>query len=232
MNITLLKYWLSDIWFRRALVILGILGLIMFLLSPMMLDAYAGLGGYISEKSLGSGTSASFQLGATGESETVLGTIPIASTGGVTDTSFPADGVTTATLHGTISDLNGMPSATYYFKWGYQADNLFATTPTSTTTTTGDKTITITDFSPAQTVYYQFYAGTDGTTFGTIGHFIIHDGRAPALFLLWNLLTLAIAVIIFIVVLKMSNNPIAALIGAIIGIIAIVIVHGVLESMF
>ena len=58
----------------------------------------------------------------------------------------------------------------------------------------------------------------------------VQPGRSAAFGLLSNILTLIIALGLFILVLRLSGNPLAALIGAIIAIIAIAIVLGTLEA--
>ncbi len=215
---------------KKIASILVVVAVFLLLTSPIVVDAFAGLGGYISEKMLGDGTNETFYLGRTGNSLPVLGSIPIISTGAVTNTDFPASGIATATLHGNLTNLNGLPQAEIWFSWGYNAGVMPFTTPVVTTAVLGDKTATITGFNAAQRVYYRFYGSTDGTTYGTIESFVVSGGRAAGFYLMWNIVTAVIAAAIFVIVLKMSTNPLVALIGTIIGIIAITLIRGALIS--
>ena len=226
----MIKTWVNIIPTKKLIYALIVSMLVLLMTSPLSIDAFAGLGGYISEKMLGDGTNEALYLGTTGGSLPVLGSCPLISTGTVNNMGFPASGAT-ADLHGTITSLNGMPNADYWFMWGYTSGAIVNSTAKVNTAVAGDKSTTLTGFIPAQRIYYRFYASTDAETYGAVKSFILRDGRSSAMYLLWNILTAIIAGFMFILILKMSGNPIAALIGTIIGVIAIALIRGALESM-
>ena len=217
-------------WLKKTLYLIVACLIVVFITSPLSLEAFAGMGGYISEKLLGNGIGEDLYLGNGISEHLILGSVPVISTGGVDNTAFPKTGAT-ADLHGTITSLNSMPSADIWFTWGYTATTLNHTTAVTTGAGVGDNSITITGFNPAQRIWYKFYASTDGITSGETMSFVMGDGRSAAMYLVWNILTLIVAIIIFIVVFKMSTNPVLALIGTIIGIVAIVIIRAVIGSM-
>lgn len=200
------------------------------LLSPVLVSAYAGLGGYISEKMLGGATIDSLYLGNTAAGPTVVASGPDISTTPATAVAWPDGGVTTATLHGTISSLNGLPQTTYYFQWGYDPGALVNTTASVTTAVLGGVTATITGYDPGSIVYYRFVAGTDGTSYGTVISFSVAatGGHATGYFLLWNILTLIVVAGMIISTLMLVHNPIASLVLIIMGMITIVIIRLIL----
>jgi hypothetical protein len=198
-----------------------------------MVGAYAGLGGYISEKMLGNGTSSSLYLGNSANGPIVLGTGPTISTQGVTNSVYTSGG-STATLHGNLASLNGMPLANVWFRWGYTPATLTQTSTVSVVTTTGDKAITITGYDAGLTVYYQFRATTDSATptIGATRSFVIDGGWGLSYWLLRNILSLVIAAGILILVLRVGStgNWVAALTLTIIGLIAIVMVQNMIHG--
>jgi len=216
---------------RRLLMIMVILLVALVALSPNIMSAYAGLGDYISEKLLGGtgATSASLYLGDSAGGPVVLGSGPLITTLAVTDATLPATG-TTATLRGNLASLNGLPLANVWFVWGYTPATMTNITPVVVVLAVGDQTSVITGYDP-QEVFYQFQASTDGTSLGSVRSFAVSGGRGTAFWLMWNILTLVIAMGLFILVLKLTRNPIAALVGTIIAIIGITIVRGMIQSM-
>jgi hypothetical protein len=210
----------------KLLTALSLILLMFIVFNPVIVRAFAGFGDYMSELALGNGTNGDLYLGDGTNELTVLGTIPVISTLAATDVK--EDGGGTATLRGTLTSLNGMPRADYYFRWGYSSGSLTNTTASVSTAVTGTFTTVITGFDIQKEVFYQFYSGTDGTALGGVLSFPPVDAG----FNLLNTALLAlIALIIIIVVFKFSGNPITALVLAIIGIVAFVIAQSVLLSM-
>ncbi len=221
---------LSDRLVRRLALAAVILFLVLLLISPTFVSAYAGLGAYISEKTLGrSDVSSSLYLGSGTSGPIVLGSGPAISTGTVTNNIIGAGGAV-ATLHGTLSSLNGFPRADIWFVWGDSPVNLNHTSSVVTVTTIGEKTIDISGYDPAGRVYYQFRSSTDGTSIGSVASFIVTGGRGIAYWLIINILTLLIAASTLLMALRFAHNYVAMLIVVIIGIMAIFIVRAFVNS--
>jgi len=185
----------------------------------------SGLGGHVSEQSLGDGTDATPFLGDSADGPILLGTVPFISTLSVTNATIA--GVATATLRGTIGNLNGMPRGSYWFTWGYSSGSLTNTTVETVITTTGTKTTGISGFDTKKEVFYQFWASTDGTTSGSILSF---DPVDTGFNLLSLLLPILIAVTIFVFVLGATGQPIAALVGSIIGLLCFAVVKAIFDA--
>jgi hypothetical protein len=223
-------------WIPRSISLILLAVIAYMTLAPSSVFGYAGLGGYLSEKLLGAaGNASSLYLGSGAAGPTILGSGPLISTSPVTDATLPEHGAATATLRGNLANLNSMPSADVWFVWGYSAATMSNTTPIVTVTTTGEKTAAITGYDPGLTVYYSFRGYSEGLTTLTGGtlSFIAGGGRGVSFWLLSNILTLVIAAIILIVAFRVgiSGNWTAALILVIIGILAIALVRGLLESL-
>ena len=213
---------------NKALTLVLLVMLIIYsLVSPVMISAYAGLGGYVSEQLLGTGVSSSLYLGGTADGPVVLGTASSVVTGNVTKIAYSGAG-TTATLHGNLTSFNGMDKAEVWFIWGYSPATLVNTTTAVEVTTTGEKTVVITGYSNVSRVYYQFVAVTDAQATGATQSFTIGEGGTGG-WLLDNILTLIIAAGLFIALLAFSKNPIVALILTVIALLAIAIVKATLD---
>lgn len=224
---------LTDKLTRRMLYVLAITGLIFLMLSPVAVSAFAGLGGYVSEKLLGNAitTDSVKSLGDSLTGETVLGAAPVITTQPATNAQL-IGGVSSATLNGNLSSLNGFPSAQVWFAWGYTAGTMSNTTVATTVLAIGDVAHDITGYDPGARVYFQMLSGTDGTAVGAVRSFVV-GASGIGYYLLWNLLTVIIALGMFIIVLKASDgNWVAALISVIIGIIAIYFIRTALTSLW
>ncbi len=203
-------------------------------IAPVVVSAYAGLGGYISEKMLSGAAIDSLYLNRTTAGPLVIASGPAISTGAATAIAWPATG-TTATLHGTISSLNGMPTASYYFQWGYAPGALTNTTPT-TVGAVGDNTATILHFDPgAVNVYYRFVALTDSTSYGAVASFSggatkgePGGGPGAGYFLLWNIFTLCIALGMIASIFLLVRDPVAMVVLSILGMVAVMFARAVL----
>lgn len=221
--------WLR--WSRRIL--LGsLIAVSVILVSSILTVAEVGLGGLISEKMLGRAgvTNSSLILGRTGTNTelSIMGFAPVVSLS-VSDTNLAAGGVTTATLHANVTTMNGMPTATGYFQWGYSAGALTNTTPVVTITTTGDQSATITGFDGSEKIFYQFVTDADGRAYGAVATFIIPSGTGG--YLLKNLLRVVLAGVILIGVIKLGGgNFVKMLIVAVIGLLAFAIVDSIINT--
>lgn len=197
------------------------------ILNPSIVRAFAGLGGYVSELALGTGTSSDLMLGSGTGGPAVLGSAPSVTTLEATNITAEAGG--SALLRGNLTNLNGAPTADVWFAWGYSSTSLSNTTAPVAVTTTGEKTATLTGFNTEQTVYYQFRGGTDATGYGSTLSFRIGGGLGG--WLLNNLLTLVMACLVIIAVIRTwQTSPIAALILATLGIVGVAVVRSFLDS--
>jgi len=208
---------------RKRLIITASILVLLALLAPIITSAYAGLGGYISEKNLreAGGTLSSLFLNNVNDGPIVLATIPTITTVQVDDQSNQAGGAT-ATLTGNLADLNGMPLAECYFIWGYSAATMVNTTVTQTVVGTGNVTQVIVGWNPSNRIFYQFYGGTDAETSGAVMSFAIPDEGA---ILLRTILLVIIALVIVVNVLynAVKGRWVLVLMYSVIGIIGFVI---------
>ncbi len=148
------------------------IGLMAILLSQMSVQAFEGLGGYLSE----------FLIARSGVADSSLVIEPAEGSNGIIDigmgpvvVTLPASGVnmnggTTATLRGNLSSLNGFSNADIHFEWGYNT-SYGNTTTTQTLNAIGDFSSTIAGFSNTQAVYYRAVATADGTNYGASQQF-------------------------------------------------------------
>ena len=204
------------------------------LLSPAIADAYAGLGGYISEKMIAGAAIDSLYINRGTSGPLVVASAPRISTLPATAVSF-ATPPAVATLNGNIANLNGMPTASYFFQWGYSAASLSNSTPVANTVSTGNFSATITGFVP-QTIFYRFASGTDTYTYGAVSSFSItgsQAGKAAGLSLLWNvfLFIVAAGIVITTLALGIRYGAVWLIISSIIGIIGFAILYRVLVTM-
>lgn len=198
-----------------------------FFLSAIPVLSSISLGALISEKLLGrvGVVDSSLLIGRAGVSTelSVLGFAPVISSQPVGATVQQ-----TATLRGTVANMNGMPSAIGYFQWGYSASNLNHTTATFPITATGNYSSTITGFTQSEAIYYRFVTDADGTAYGNVVRFVASAGTGG--FILRTILRVLMALVICIGVMMWgSRGGIALLISAIIGLIAFVMVDAFLK---
>jgi len=222
-----------DKWSQYLFTVLLLLLILLVMLSPSVVAGYAGIGGFISEKLLsrtGTGDS-SLYLSRDGGGPIVLGVGPTISTGGTTSTEL-VGGTTTATLHGTVSSLNGFPRAEIWFMWGYGAGDMTNSSVVDTVTATGDYSITITGYDPGQDVSYEFRSATDGTAVGNTESFRIEGGQGASYWILWNLLPMVIAIGTFVVVIRLTGNFVAALIAVATALITIVLIRSIMPILW
>ena len=220
-------------WTKRVSIATGIAVVAVVLLTILSVSSEVGLGGMVSEKMLGRDgvTNSSLLLGRTGTNTelSVMGFAPIVST--QVQTALSSAGATTsATLQGRVTNMNGMPSATGYFLWGYSATLLPNTTSTVPVTGTGDYGVTITGFSPTNYVYYQFVTSADGTSYGAVSRFLIPSGTGG--YLLKNILRTILAAIILIGVVRFGKSPMTMLVLTAVGLIGFAIISAFIDTLF
>lgn len=207
-----------------ALLLLAIVWIVIY---PVYISAFAGFGGYISEKLLGNGTDESLYLGDGINDLTVLGTGPVISTLGATSSS--SGGVVSMVVKGNLQNLNGMPRADVWFVWGYSAATMNNTTAINTVTTTGVQTVTINP-NAGTTVYYQFRSSTDSTVVGAVRSLTaVGGGHGVSYWLLQTLLPIIVAAVILVGVLILTRNPLAAFGAGVIGLVGYYLVQAVVN---
>jgi hypothetical protein len=225
---SLVKQWARRIFISFALALVAVI-----LLTIISVSSEVGLGTMVSEKMLGRDgvTNSSLLLGRTGTNTelSVMGFAPVVST--QVQTALSSAGATTsATLQGRVTNMNGMPSATGYFLWGYSATLLPNTTSTVPVTGTGDYDVTITGFSPTNYVYYQFVTSADGTSYGAVSRFLIPSGTGG--YLLKNILRTILAAIILIGVIRFGKSPMTMLVLTAVGLVGFAILSAFIDTLF
>ncbi len=173
---------LSDKQRTKQLTIAILLVGIMIMVYSVFAVYASGLGGYISEKLISSsGTTNSAlvidRFGVSGSNlDVTMG--PIVTTLSATNIFIDGMGQSHATLRGTLTSLNGFPISNVWFEWGYSTAYGTATA-TQVANALGIYTATITNYDPAQTVYYRFVGQTDGTSYS--GATIIYPATTPGI---------------------------------------------------
>lgn len=212
----------------------ALLAVLVTVICSLTIISTVSLGGMVSEKMLGSNgvAGSSLLLGSAANATlSVLGFAPVVVTQTVTDTNM-SGGVTTATLHGTVTGMNGLPTATGYFQWGYAAGALTNTTSTFAVNAAGNYSLAITGFNANNKVYYRFVTDADGTAYGTVVGFVAAPGTGGFLIktLLRVLLALSICAGVFLAGMKGTGK--AFLIYALIGVIAFIVIDGMITALF
>lgn len=224
---TCVKVWVTDARLPRMVTVFLLLLLVGITMFPGVVAAFAGFGGYISEKTLGNGTDETLYLGDGTNELTVLGVGSIVSTVGAVSES--SGNIVNMTMTGNLQSLNGMPQADVYFIWGYSPGNLSHTSTVSTVTTTGEKTA-IVHPAAGSTVYYRFAASTDGTSYGAVRSLpVVGGGHGVSYWLLNTLLPIVVAAAILITVLLFTGNPLLAFIASVIGLMGFYIVLAIIS---
>ena len=191
--------------------------------SLIFVSSDVALGGLISEKLLGrSGTTNSSMLlgSATSATESVLGFAPVVSTSVVGATSAAG-----ATLRGHVTNMNGMPTATGYFQWGYAAGALTNTTTTFAVTGTGNYGLTITGFNANDEVFYRFVTDADGTAYGAVTSFVVASGVGGWMIKTLLRIILACVILIGVAIVGMRGGMTGLLMSGIIGLLAFIIIN-------
>jgi len=222
------REWLADGVTPRAVSLLLLCLTVLMFVLPSTVSAFAGFGGYISEKMLGDGTNEALYLGDGASELTVLGSAPVVSTGGATSSS--AGNVVTMTMTGNLQDLNGMPQADTWFRWGYAPDAMVNTTAVIVVSSAGEQTASINP-DAGEAVYYRFQASTDGLASGPVRYLpVVGGGHGVGYWVLNTLLPIVVAAIILVTALLLTGNPILALIASVVGLAGFYIVLALVGS--
>jgi hypothetical protein len=219
----------------RIIIIVLIIALA-FLCSQLSIRAIIGEGGQVSEKTLGMpGSTGLLTVGRAGQDSGIRGLAmgAIVSTNSATGVEW-ASGGTTATLRGTLSNLNGFSNAQVWFEWGY--DTSYGTsTAVQTAAVLGSYSATITGFDPFNTVYVRFVSSTDGIYYSSPVTFIIPSNYISNSYRMAMVLPIVWVCIIALAIfgLYSAGLPIilSVIFGAIISIIGTVGVQIVLSSL-
>jgi len=209
-------------WARRSTTATVIACAVVLLIGILSVQSSVGLGGLVSELTVGRAGVADSSLligNATSSELTVVGFAPA-----IVTLPAIAPGVETVTLRSRVTSMNGMPTTTGYFTWGYSASTLTNTTATFPITVAGDYGTTITGFVPNERIYYRFYTDADGTAIGDIVGFVPPSGAGG--FLLKTLLRIVIAaaIVVMVFIFGVRGGWLAMLVAAIIGIIGFTII--------
>jgi len=213
----------------RISVILFIALLFIVCATPTL--AYVGLGGFISEKlaNMQGIASSSLVVSRTGNGLTVTGLAPVITTGEATGIDFFFE--TSATLHGTINNMNSFPTSTAYFDWGY-SPACGTSSSAVIMTTAGVYQATITGFDPTVTVYYRGAVNADGTNYGEVRSFESLSGKAIATKLLWYSIPIVIAAGIIIALLTCGMSPIVTITIVAVGLVCYLVAQAILNLLF
>lgn len=169
---------LKNSWYWYTLFLVWLLIISLWLTSTVLAS---GLGGYISEKLIDrQGVTSSSLLIArqgTNNSNLDIGLAPIATVSSAT--AVWMDGGTHATLNGSVTTMNGFPTASGYFEWGYNI-SYGNTTPVQTISAVGNYSADITHYDPARMVYFRFVVWADGTSYSSPSNFNVTSSGSPA----------------------------------------------------
>lgn len=134
-----------------------------------------------------------------------------------------------AVLHGTVSDLNGHPSAEVWFEWGY--DTGYGNTVGGQIVGVGTFQTTIHDFDGDQTVHFRAVSSTDGILYGGDQSF-----NARAVDVGWSLMDRLLPILIglgvIFMVLAFAGAPLVMLVAALLGIIGFAVVVAIIDAVF
>lgn len=201
-----------------------LIGILIVLMYPYAMVFASEIGGYISEKLIerdGVG-SPSLTIGTvlelTQESQIDVTMAPAVSTLSA-QTSL---GIHSATLRGNISTLNGFPSATVWFEWGYDT-NYGNTVGVQTAPAIGNYTTTLTEINDS-VVHYRFGTSADGTAYGNDSTFSLT--KTPTQTLVW-LIPTVFTVFGMIVLFMGRGKPVAVIVAGILIIIGVVIISNI-----
>lgn len=183
----------------------AMLGLLLWLFASVVYSW--DLGGFISEKLIErQGTTNSLlvvQSGATNTSDQEVGMAPIVSTSAATNVHTVAGGTMEATMWGNVSDMNGFPSATGWFEWGY--DGAYDhTTTTQALAAVGDYSLVVGGMDSNRVVTFRAVVRSDGTARGS-GQQFQHAAMATTNSWLASLLPVLVAMAIVFVALQSGN---------------------------
>ncbi len=210
-----------------------LLSVLVILLGGILITSSVSIGGFVTEKMLGrSGVAdSSLLLGSTTNNQlSVLGFAPVVSTQTVGATGVSGASAT-AVLRGRVTSMNGLPTATGYFQWGYASGALTNTTTTFSVTSTGDYSLTVTGFNPNNTIYYRFVTNADGTSYGTTTKFVAASGTGGWMLKTLLRILLAAGILATVLLFGSRGGGIAMLVSALIGLIGFTIISSIIERL-
>lgn len=153
------------LYHNRIRWLLPVIILTFLLLSSVNVLAFAGQGGYITEKLLDrAGTAASsliIAMAGTASSYLDIGISPYVSTSEATDVL-----ANHATLHGSVTDMRGLPLTYAYFEYG-ESIAYGSTTPLQPITSVSDYSTTITGLVVDKTIHFRAVVIADGKLYGS-----------------------------------------------------------------
>ncbi len=224
---------------KQLAVAMLVVGLLVFVYGAIGVYA-SGLGGYISEKLISSGTANSaLVIDRFGAGNTNLDVVMGPRVTSLEAANIFMDGAGThATLSGSLTSLNGFPTSNVWFEWGYSTA-YGNTTPVQVAAATGVYTATIDHYIATNQVFFRFAGQTDGINYST-GSFILTDLSGPGAIIpiLPVILMVFVAEILFymLYVVEHVKNPITqVIILAVLIYIGIALIPGIqqlLNSIF
>ncbi len=188
---------------------------IVFALVFVSAAVYAfGIGGYVSEKLIDrSGVNNSNVLiGRSGVSDSALSTGMSGIVAAAGATNIYMDGaVTHATLHGNLQNLNGFPSVSVYFQWGYDTSYGY-TTVAQSMAAIGAFTADIQNFALDRVIYWRTVVDADGRNYSGSSIFTSPSGIMTGIGLLNAVVVVAyIAMVLFAIIVIGSRSTVLAL---------------------
>jgi hypothetical protein len=170
------------------------------LCSISIVNASSWNGGLSSEKMVSrSGVTNSNLSISAGTESTVIGLSGIVTTGIIDNIYID---VPKLDITGTVTDMNGFPTARAYFDWGYTSA-CGNESSSDTVSGVGDYTITLTDFNRTQTIYYRAAIDTDGTNYGEVLSYV-PTGNSAGVNLIRTLMPLLVVIFVIIGLLTFS----------------------------
>lgn len=216
----------------RHPIMAGITILILFLYLIFVIPAFGelGLGGFVSEKMIWTGTDSRLWVGSATESEKPAIAMGVPATI-LTPTDTYMSDTTYATLRGQVTSMAGFPTATVWFEWTYNPASYPNTTPQQTITAVGTYSATITGYDPSKTVYYRMATNADGTYYTSNTFFLVTNAASVSYRLLWNLIPIMLAVFTLITCITTKRLEMSW-IAILIYVITSAIVNGFLTAMW
>lgn len=214
---------------RKPLIWLLVLSLVCMAVLPATMTLADVIGGYMSEKLMGrTGVAdSSLVIERTGVVSPALdmGLGPVVTTQAATNVNM--DGGTSATLHGTLTDLNGFPTAIVYFEWGY--DLAYGhVVGVQTLAAPGAFTTTINGFAGGEVIHFRSAGDADGTNYGSDQSF---SASSPG-FTVVNLLPLVFALFGIILIFMFKGSTVLMMITGFITVIGTIVLMQLINSLF
>ncbi len=232
--------WAFDERKRRYVLLLCLMFSCVFAFTFSIIAVNAsGIGGYISEKVIARAgvANSNLRIDRLGVNNSYLdiGMGPKLSIAAPTSITWDGAG-THATLNGAVTSLNGFPSVTAWFEWGY--DGVYDhSTLIQSINAVQTVSATIDHFDPTRLVWYRLAGNADGTVYApaTLNASFLPaasgDGNIQSFNLLYLLLTFVIAMAVIVGVLVRFGTPIKLLMFIIVGISLLLSVVAALNAL-